>query len=95
VGNGVCRINEGWNAGIENEGCGSVFFATLTFVQNHLDMNTSLMGINKGFGYRGRCKRICLNEDVCLGFPKRLHNSFSATTLGTEPDFNPTWDYLG
>lgn len=53
VGNSVLGVDQGRDASMGDEICRRVFLATLAIVQNHPNVNATLMGIYQGLGNRG------------------------------------------
>jgi hypothetical protein len=66
----------------------SLYSPTTSASEPDLDGETSFVGIQQGFGYRGRGEGICLDKDLLLGLTDCLIDCIGTAPIRTEIDMD-------
>ena len=81
VGDSVLGVDQGADACMGDEVGLAIFLGPLGFVQDHFDMDTTLMRIHQGFGNRFAGEAVCLDQDVGFGLAQLLNHRLRASTM--------------
>ncbi len=85
---GVLGVDPHGDSQVDEQVRRGILLRPLALVENHLNFDPPLVGIDQGFRDRGRRKRVGLHQDRRPGRGKFLDHRFRASTTGVEVDFD-------